>query len=98
MNDQDKRIEAMRSLAIDLAMLRKSKEEMDKTNQKLLHELNKRQNVDDIHIQIDVLSTTPQGVAQLKEKYAKLIAKFYIERNRHEDLEDEYQKLKPELK
>jgi len=98
MNDQDKRIEAMRSLAIDLAMLRRSKEEMDKTNQKLLSELHKRQNVDDVHIQIDVLSTTPQGVAQLKEKYAKLIAKFYIERNRHEDLEEDYQKLKPELK
>ena len=79
-------------------MLRKSKEEMDETNKELNHELHKRQNVDDVHIQIDVLSTTPQGVAQLKEKYAKLIAKFYIERNRHEDLEEEYQKLKPELK
>jgi chromosome segregation ATPase len=98
MEQQDKRVEAMRSLAIDLAMLRKSKGEMEKTNQKLLNELHKRQNVDDVHIQIDILSTTPQGVAQLKEKYAKLIAKFYIERNRHEDLEEEYQKLKPELK
>ena len=98
MIDQDKRTDAMRSLAIDLAMLRKSKEEMEKTNQKLLHELHTRQNVDDVHIQIDVLSTTPQGVAQLKEKYAKLIAKFYIERNRHEDLEEEYTKLKPDLK
>ena len=98
MKQMDKRVDAMRSLAIDLAMLRKSKETMDDTNQKLLYELNKRQNVDDIHIQIDVLSTTPQGVLQLKEKYAKLIAKFYIERNRHEDLEEEYQKLKPELK
>ncbi|CAI2366387.1 unnamed protein product [Moneuplotes crassus] len=98
MGEQDKRIEAMRSLAIDLAMLRKSKEEMEDTNKKLLHELNTRQNVDDVHIQIDVLSTTPQGVAQLKEKYAKLIAKFYIERNRHEDLEEDYQKLKPQLK
>ena len=98
MGEMDKRVDAMRSLAIDLAMLRKSKEEMEETNQKLLYELNKRQNVDDIHIQIDVLSTTPQGVLQLKEKYAKLIAKFYIERNRHEDLEEEYQKLKPELK
>lgn len=71
---------------------------MEDTNKKLLHELNTRQNVDDVHIQIDVLSTTPQGVAQLKEKYAKLIAKFYIERNRHEDLEEDYQKLKPQLK
>lgn len=79
-------------------MLRRSKEEMDDINQKLLKELNKRQNVDDVHIQIDVLSTTPQGISQLKEKYAKLIAKFYIERNRHEDLEEDYQKLKPELK
>lgn len=98
MIDMDKRTDAMRSLAIDLSMLRKSKEDMTSTNEKLLHELEKRQNVDDIHIQIDVLSTTPQGIAQLKEKYAKLIAKFYIERNRHEDLEEEYQKLKPELK
>ena len=79
-------------------MLRKSKEEMEETNKKLIHEAHQRQNVDDVHIQIDVLSTTPQGIAQLKEKYANLIAKFYIERNRHEDLEEDYQKLKPDLK
>ena len=38
MEEMDKRVDAMRGLAIDHAMPRKSKEEMDETNQKLLHE------------------------------------------------------------
>lgn len=35
---------------------------------------------------------------QLKEVYAKMIKKFYIEKEFHTDLEAKYQELKPKLK
>jgi len=54
--------EAARGFAVDLAMLRKQKEDMDEYNHKLWDKYNQLWNVNDIHIQIDVLSTTPEGV------------------------------------
>lgn len=58
----DVRTEAARGFAVDLAMLRKQKEDMDDYNHKLWDKYNQLWNVNDIHIQIDVLSTTPEGV------------------------------------
>ena len=63
---------------------------MDEYNHKLAGRYNQLRNVNDIHIQLDVLSTTPEGVYQLKEVYAKLIKKFYLEKEFHTDLEAKY--------
>lgn len=65
----DVRTEAMWGLAVDLAMLWKQKDDMDEYNQKLARKFEAIRNVNDIHIQIDVLSTTIPGVMQLKKKY-----------------------------
>jgi len=58
----DVRTEAMWGLAVDLAMLRKQKDDMDEYNHKLWAKYNQLRNVNDVHIQIDVLSTTVEGV------------------------------------
>ncbi len=98
MEKYDKRTEAMRGLAVDLAMLRKQKDEMEAANNVLGRKLEAIQNVNDIHIQIDVLQTTEEGTYQLREKYAKLIKKFYLEKEAHSEYEEKYQALKPKLK
>lgn len=53
--------------------------------------------MDEVHIEIDVLANTPQGVATLREKYAKLIKRYELERTRYDGLEKEYFKMEPQL-
>ena len=94
----DKRTEAMRGLAVDLAMLRKQKDQIEATNTQLGRKLEAIQNVDDINIQIDILSNTKEGTFVLREKYAKLQKKFYLEREAHEAYEQKYGAQKSKLK
>lgn len=75
----DTRNEAMRTLAVDLANLRRIHENYVGENDRIQERIRVLQNVDDVHIQIDVLSTSSQGVDQLKEKYSKAVARFYLE-------------------
>ena len=56
------------------------------------------QNVDEIHIEIDALSTTPQGVQTLRERYARMMDRFTKEKERGENYENEFfKKLQPSL-
>ena len=55
------------------------------------------QNVEEVHIEIDVLSQTQQGINTLKEKYAKLLMRYELERKRYDGLEKEYFKIEPGL-
>lgn len=59
MDALDKRSEAMRTLAVDLAYLRKTHQDLMDENAKMTNRIIQLQNVDEIHIEIDVLATTP---------------------------------------
>lgn len=60
--------------------------------------LSRMQNVDEIHIEIDTLSTTPHGVQTLKNRYAKMMDRFAKEKERNEQYENEFfKKLQPSL-
>ncbi|CDW82949.1 UNKNOWN [Stylonychia lemnae] len=83
MKQMDQRNAALRTLAVDLTYLRK-------TNDDLI-------NVDEVHIEIDVLAQTPQGINTLKERYVKLMNRFELERKRYDALEKEYFKIEPSL-
>ena len=52
----DERNAALRTLAVDLAMLRKYHTQITEDNQKLSARLKSLQRVDEIHIEIDLLS------------------------------------------
>ena len=58
----DERTQALRTLAIDLAMLRKNHQQLVEENERLDKQLRAIQNVDEIHIEIDILSQTNQGI------------------------------------
>lgn len=63
------------------------------------------ENVDEIHIEIDVLSTSESGIGELKSRYCKQISDRIIckgkiemlkdlETERHKSVENEYFKIK----
>lgn len=51
--------------------------------------------MDEVHIQIDVLSQSPQGVKELREMFTKMGMRYEVERTKAEALELEYQKIEP---
>jgi hypothetical protein len=46
----------MRTLAVDLAYLRKTSDDLIAENEKMIKRINYLQNVDEVHIEIDVLA------------------------------------------
>lgn len=87
----------MRTLAVDLSYLRKTSDDLLTENEKMQRRITYLQNVDEVHIEIDVLAQTPQGINTLKERYAKLMMRFEMERKRYDALEKEYFKIEPAL-
>lgn len=59
MEQLDKRNSAMRTLAVDLAYLRKTSDDLLAENEKMQKRITHLQNVDEVHIEIDVLAQTP---------------------------------------
>jgi len=55
------------------------------------------QNVDEVHIEYDVLSTSEAGIIQLKEKMAKIIARIQLEERRYKEMQESYFALKKYL-
>ena len=49
----------MRTLAVDLAYLRKTSDDLLAENEKMQRRITHLQNVDEVHIEIDVLAQTP---------------------------------------
>ncbi|TNV85113.1 hypothetical protein FGO68_gene6217 [Halteria grandinella] len=93
----DERNDALRTLAVDLAFLRKQHEQLVSQNESLARSLSLRQRVDEIHIEIDVLSQSPQGIMELREIFTKMGMRYEVERRKAEALEMEYQKIEPQL-
>ncbi|TNV85137.1 hypothetical protein FGO68_gene5346 [Halteria grandinella] len=93
----DERNDALRTLAVDLAFLRKQHEQLVSQNESLARSLALRQRVDEIHIEIDVLSQSPQGIMELREIFTKMGMRYEVERRKAEALELEYQKIEPQL-
>lgn len=60
-------------IAIDKSRTDKLYKDLQKENDLLHLELNKIQNYDEIHIEIDMLSMSSQGVNILKKKYGIII-------------------------
>ncbi len=85
---------AMRDLAQDLEVLRRTKENLLAKNESMQRQLNELQSVDEVHIEFDVLSTSESGMLQLKEKMGKILARIDMEERRYKELQAEYLALK----
>ena len=59
----------LKKLAIDKNLLLQEKEKVENENTNLKKHLNKLQNFDEIHIEIDLLSQSNQGISIIEKKY-----------------------------
>ena len=55
------------------------------------------QSIDEIHIEIDVLQSTPNGVNTLRERLYKLNGRLAMARKQSKDLDLEFNVIKPKL-
>jgi hypothetical protein len=88
----------MSEVAVDLAQMRQIKEREEKLLEELSQRLYRAQNVDELHIEIDVLAQTPNGVHTLKERLYKLKARFALAKNHAKKLDQDFEEMKPKLK
>ena len=91
-------MERSAELAVDLAQLRMAKQKEEANLNELAQKLFRAQNVDELHIEIDLLQTTPQGILTLKERLYQLKARYAVEKNQAKQLDSEFEKIKPKLK
>ncbi len=59
----------MKKLAIDKSSLLNEKDLLERENLQLKKDLNKIQNIDEIHIEIDLLGHSKQGIEIIEKKY-----------------------------
>ncbi|CAG9329881.1 unnamed protein product [Blepharisma stoltei] len=84
---------ALRSLGVDLAMLKKQKDSLEEENEKMAKEIKKRQNIEDIHIKVDMLSNSVPGIGLLKQEYEKLNLRLKVEKMIYEELTQDWMKI-----
>jgi len=89
---------SFKSITTELAQLKIQKEKIEAENTKMKSALEKYTSLKELNIQIDLLKDTPQGIALLKEKFAKLLGKLNLERQVYEELSKEYFKIEAQLK
>jgi hypothetical protein len=87
----------MKQLAFDKNKLLKEKAMIERENDQLRKDLNKIQNYDEIHIEIDLLCQSKQGVEILEKKYAILLSQLAIQKENKMQLDDEYSEIDPVL-
>lgn len=80
-----------------LAHLRSLKNEEEKEIEILEARLFRLQNIDEIHIEIDVLQNSASGVNTLKERLYKLQARLAMAKKHAKELDLEFNVLKPKL-
>lgn len=84
---------ALRSLGVDLAMLKKQKDSLEEENDKTGTEIRRRQSIEGIHVKIDMLSTSIPGIALLRQEFEKLNLRLKVEKMIYEELTQEWIKI-----
>jgi hypothetical protein len=83
---------ALRSLGADLAVLRKEKDTLQSENDSLHKQITKRQQIEELPVLIDMLST-PFGEGILRQKLVALQLRYEYERRRYEDLKTDWMRI-----
>ena len=69
--------------------------ECENENTQLTKSILKLQNYDEIHIEIDLLSQSPQGIDILEKKYAVLQGQLAIQKQIRSEYEEQYKTMEP---
>lgn len=69
----DQRTIMLQSLAVDMGELNKELASKTKIRDDVAAAIARHQKADEIHIEIDVLQSSPQGAKQLQQRYFKLM-------------------------
>ena len=93
MNKVDHIKNALRSLGGDVAMLKKEKDLLEIENNEYNKRIERLSSVDDIHIKVDMLITSPHGVDILKQIFEKIQARLVNQRKIYEDLTENWRKI-----
>lgn len=64
-------------------------------NTQLKRHLLKMQNYDEIHIEIDLLSQSPQGIEIIEKKYAILLGQYSLQKQIRFEYENQYAEIEP---
>lgn len=84
---------ALRSISTDLAMLENQKIQLESMNQAYRREIDRLKNLEDVHIQIDLLMTSEPGVILLKQKLEKLLFRYSMEQKRYQTLTEQWMEI-----
>lgn len=83
----------LKRIAIDLHQTNIEFQKLEKENEILYNRLYYLQNIDEISIQIDLLSTSEQGIEILKKRYAVLCSQYALQMEISFDLECQYKEI-----
>lgn len=97
LNDWIKKVDyisnALRSLGADAALLKKEKDHLELENRELNRHISRLSSVEDIHIKVDMLSDSPQGIGILKEIYMKTEKRLHNQRMIYSELTNDWAKI-----
>lgn len=97
LNEWMKKVEhiknALRSLGADTSMLKKEKDLLEYENKEIAKTIERLSRVDDIHIKVDMLSTSPHGVEILKLMLEKTDIRLRLQRKIYDDLTENWMKI-----
>ena len=89
----DKTKNSLRSLGVDLAMLKKQKEQLEEENLNLRNQVQRKQSIESIPAKVDMLGTSPQGAQILKIEYEKLNLRLKVEKMIYQELTEDWLKI-----
>ncbi|EAS01999.1 hypothetical protein TTHERM_00500850 (macronuclear) [Tetrahymena thermophila SB210] len=89
---------AHKSVSYDLGKLREERDKLEKDNNNLRDTIKKKNDVNEIHIHVDVLKNTDQGLDVLRQKLALLMNKLQFEQSVYKELTENYFSIEQQLK
>ena len=84
---------ALRSLGADVSLLKKQKDSLELENKDIFKIIERLSKVDDIHIKVDMLSTSPQGIDILRLIMEKTDNRLKLQRKIYEELSSNWMKI-----
>jgi hypothetical protein len=95
--ERDKINDTIKSLAIDKRNCLNEISGLEEENILLRKNLDRMANYDELHIEVDILSQSNQGVLMIEKKYAVLLSQLSLQNQFRYEMEHEYSEIDPIL-
>lgn len=83
----------LKFLAMDKRTIQKEIEQLEEENNSLRKNIDKIQNYEEIHIEVDILAQSKQGVEMIEKKYVVLLGQLALQNQRKMQLDKEYSQM-----